>query len=154
MIIKLLIRYFDGVEDRLRSRLSHRSILYAVIGGTLTILFWRAVWHTADKIMMGESFLDMIRELKIVFEVGGLWGAVFYEPVTLVWTLILLLLTGLFVSIMIGDKIILSGIKHEKKVDEKTEEEIRKEETEIESVIGKINLISKDIEEIKSLLKK
>lgn len=154
MIIKWIIRYFDRVEDRLRARLSHKSILYAIIGGTLTILFWRAVWHTADKIMMGEGFSYMVKEAKFIFDIGGWGGIIFYEPITLIWTLFFLLLTGLFVSIMIGDKIILSGIKHEKRVDEKTEEEIGKEEIEIKDIVKKISIMSKDIEEIKNLLKK
>ncbi|MFA5934656.1 MAG: hypothetical protein WC827_02110 [Candidatus Paceibacterota bacterium] len=154
MIIKFIVRYFDRVEDRLRSRLSHRSILYAAIGGILTVLFWRAVWHTADKIMIGRDLSYMIKEAGRIFKVGGWFGVIFYEPVTLIWTLAFLLLTGLFVSIMIGDKIILSGIKHEKRVDEKTEDEIEKEESEIKDIFQKIGVMSKDIEEIKSLLKK
>lgn len=154
MIIKFIVRFFDRVEDRLRARLSHRSILYAAIGGTLTVLFWRAVWHTADKIMFGENFSSMIKEAKLIFKMAGWDGLIFYEPITLIWTLSLLLLTGLFVSIMIGDKIILSGIKNEKRTDEKTEEEIRKEETEIKIITKQMILMSKDIEEIKALLKK
>jgi hypothetical protein len=55
---------------------------------------------------------------------------------------------------MIGDRIILSGLKHEKKVDEKTEEEIREEEQQIVLLNKKVSEISKDIEEIKALLKK
>ena len=154
MIIKWVVKYFDGVEDRLRAKLSHRSILYAIIGGTLTILFWRAIWHTADKIMVGESFSYMAGESKRILESVGWGGFIFYEPVTLIWTFFLLLLTGLFVSIMIGDKIILSGIKHEKRVDQKTEEEIEAEEVEIKDLAKKIVVMSEDIEEIKNLLKK
>jgi hypothetical protein len=78
----------------------------------------------------------------------------FYEPNTIIWTAGLLLLTGLFVSTMIGDRIILSGLKHEKKVDEKTEEEIKQEEEQIALLNKKVSQISKDIEEIKTLLKK
>ncbi|MDD4804529.1 MAG: hypothetical protein PHN69_05075 [Candidatus Pacebacteria bacterium] len=154
MIIKTIFKYFDRVEDRLRARLSHRSILYAIIGGILTVLFWRAVWHTADKIMIGEGFSYMVEEIKIIFRLAGWSGVIFYEPITLIWTIFLLLLTGLFVSIMIGDKIILSGLRHEKRVDEKTEDEIKKEETEIKEIFQRINSISKDVDQIKNLLKK
>jgi hypothetical protein len=38
-----------------------------------------------------------------------------------------LLITGLFVSVLIGDKIILSGVANEKKIVEKTENEIVEE---------------------------
>ena len=136
--MKKIIHFFDKLEDKVRTRLSHRSIFYAFLGGTFTIIFWRGVWHTAD-----------ILEAK-----GGIWAYVFYEPNTIVWTLALLLLTGLFVSIMIGDRIILSGLKHEKKVEEKTEEEVKQEEKDIKSLRNQMVQISKDVEEIKTLLKK
>ena len=137
-MIKQIIHFFDKLEDKVRVRLSHRSIFYAFLGGTFTVIFWRGVWHTVD-----------ILEAK-----GGILGYIFYEPNTIVWTLALLLLTGLFVSIMIGDRIILSGLKHEKKIEEKTEEEIKQEELEIKNIRSQVSQISKDIEEIKTLLKK
>jgi hypothetical protein len=136
--MKKIIHFFDKLEDKVRTRLSHRSIFYAFLGGTFTIIFWRGIWHTAD-----------ILEAK-----GGIWAYIFYEPNTIVWTLALLLLTGLFVSIMIGDRIILSGLKHEKKVEEKTEEEVKQEEKDIKSLRNQMVQISKDVEEIKTLLKK
>jgi len=136
--MKKIIHFFDKLEDKVRTRLSHRSIFYAFLGGTFTIIFWRGVWHTAD-----------ILEAK-----GGIWAYIFYEPNTIVWTLALLLLTGLFVSIMIGDRIILSGLKHEKKIEEKTEEEVKQEEKDIKSLRNQMTQISRDVEEIKTLLKK
>lgn len=154
MITKIIVRFFDKIEDKVRARLSHRSIIYALIGGALTVLFWRAIWHTADKIMLGKGFFYMFNEAKFLLKTRGIWSVVFYEPITLIWTLSLLLLTGLFVSIMIGDKIIISGIKNEKRVDEKTESEIKKEEGEIKNLVKKVNSISSDVEEIKLLLKK
>jgi len=153
-MIRFIIRYFDKLEDKVRSRLSHRSILYALIGGSLTVMFWRAIWHTSDKIMYGENFSDMFNEASIILKTNGFWSFFFYEPITLIWTIIFLLITGLFVSIMIGDRIILSGIKHEKRVDEKTEEEIKKEEEEIKNIMQKISTIAGDLKEVKELLKK
>jgi len=137
-MIKKITYFFDKLEDKVRAKLSHRSIFYAFLGGTFTIIFWRGIWHTAD----------------ILQAKGGIWAYIFYEPNTVVWALVLLLLTGLFVSIMIGDRIILSGLKHEKKVEEKTEEEVEHEETEIKLLRNQMTQISKDIEEIKDLLKK
>jgi len=136
MVVKAIVRYFDRLEDRVRARLSHRSILYAVIGGTGTVIFWRGIWHTSD-ILMAK---------------GGFWGWFFYEPITLIWSSILLLATGLFVSNFIGERIIISGLKQEKKESDKTEDEVSKEEDEIKNVRTKINQISKDIEEIKNVI--
>jgi len=132
-MFKAIVSFFDKLEDRVRIRLSHRSIVYAFIGGLSTVLFWRGVWHSAD----------------ILMEKGGFLGWFFYEPVTVVWTSIILLMTGLFVSNFIGERIIISGLKKEKKVTDKTEIEVDKEEDEIRAVRNKIDQISKDIEVLK-----
>jgi len=131
---KTLVNYFDKLEDKVRMKLSHRSIAYAFIGGLGTVVFWRGVWHTSD-ILMGK---------------GGFLGWFFYEPTTIVWSSIILSMTGLLVSVFIGERIIISGLKNEKKVSDKTEIEIGKEEDEIKSMRAKITQMSKDIEEIKN----
>jgi hypothetical protein len=137
-MLESIVNYFDKLEDKVRMRLSHRSILYAFIGGMGTVIFWRGIWHTAD-ILMAK---------------GGFWSWFFYEPITLIWTSITLLMTGLFVSNFIGERIIISGIKREKKVTDKTEAEVDKEEDEIREMRAKINQISKDVEEIKNIITK
>ncbi len=43
-------------------------------------------------------------------------------------------ISGLFVSFFIGDTILISGIKREKKVIEKTEEEVRQETNTIKNI--------------------
>jgi hypothetical protein len=148
--MKRIFRFFDKLEDRVRVRLSHRSIFYALIGGSLVVLFWRGIWHTGDILMERGAEMYVYEGSKF----GKFLYYFFYEPNTIIWTAGLLLLTGLFVSTMIGDRIILSGLKHEKKVDEKTEEEIKQEEEQIALLNKKVSQISKDIEEIKTLLKK
>lgn len=137
-MFKGVVNYFDRLEDRVRMRLSHRSIVYAFIGGMGTILLWRGIWHSAD----------------ILMEKGGFLGWFFYEPITIVWSAIILLMTGLLVSNLIGERVIISGLKKEKKVTDKTESEVDKEEDEIKNVRMKISQISKDLEEIKSYVSK
>jgi hypothetical protein len=137
-MLKPVIKFFDKLEDRVRVRLSHRSIIYAFIGGVSTVMFWRGIWHTGD----------------ILMSLGGVWGWIFYEPITIVWTSILLLMTGLFVSNFIGERIVISGLKKEKKVTDKTEEEVQKEENKITALNTKINEIVKDLSDIKDELAK
>ena len=137
-MIRKITRFFDLLEDKVRARLSHRSIFYGFIGGLSLVLFWRGVWHSAD----------------ILMDKGGFFGWMFYEPITIAWTSVVLLLTGLFVSLTIGDRIILSGIKHEKKVEEKTEDEIKNEENEIQKLTKQIESLHREIVEVKNLLKK
>lgn len=134
-MFKSIVTFFDKLEDKVRIKLSHRSIVYALIGGMGTVIFWRGIWHTAD-ILMAK---------------GGFLGWFFYEPITIIWASSILLMTGLFVSNFIGERIIISGLKNEKKVTDKTEIEVGKEEDEIRTMRAKINQISKDIEEIKNL---
>jgi len=97
-----IINFFDKLEDKVRSKLSHYPIIYALIGGVGIVLFWRGVWYVADDMSLGS------------------WASI-------IISIILLLMTGLFVSFFIGHYIIFSGLKQEKKIEEKEEDEIRAE---------------------------
>ena len=103
-------RFFDKLEDRVRLALSRRPIVYTFIGGVGVVLFWRGVWLTADMV----PFLT--------------------GPVSILVSVAILLLTGLFVSFFIGDEIIIKGLREEKKISEKTEAEIKEEEATIRSL--------------------
>ena len=35
---------FDRMEDKLRRHLASHPVIYALIGGVATVLFWRGVW--------------------------------------------------------------------------------------------------------------
>ncbi|PIY59737.1 hypothetical protein COY96_00190 [Candidatus Wolfebacteria bacterium CG_4_10_14_0_8_um_filter_37_11] len=97
-----IINFFDKLEDKVRSKLSHYPIIYALIGGVGIVLFWRGVWYIADDMSLGS------------------WASI-------IISIILLLMTGLFVSFFISHYIIFSGLKQEKKIEEKEEDEIRAE---------------------------
>ena len=71
-------------------------------------------------------------------------------PVSIFVSVVLLLLTGLFVYFFIGDKVIISGLKQEKKMIEKTEEEIKMEKDSLKEIQLQIEHIDKDLEELKS----
>src|SRR3989338_9342951 len=104
-----IVKFFDRLEDKIRSRLSHQPIIYALIGGVGAVLFWRGVWHTTDYFFLGSD---------------PWWDG----PVSLFLSTIILLIVGLFVSEFIGDSLILSGLKKDKKLVEKTEMEVETEE--------------------------
>jgi hypothetical protein len=87
-------------------------------------------------------------------EKGGVWGVIFYEPITIVWTLIVMLLTGLFVSFFIGEGIVISGLKHDKKVFEKTAAEVVEEEGEIFGAIEHIEIIEKELAKLSAKISK
>ncbi len=131
-------KFFDKLEDRTREHLSRVPIVYAVIGGVAIVLFWRGVRGLADSLEFP----------------GGFWAFIFNPFVSLILSIILLLGTGLFVSFFIGDRIILSGLKLEKKVEEKTESEVREEEAMLQTLHSKIDRLSKAFEELKATIKK
>lgn len=128
--------FFDKLEDKIRAHLSRYPILYTFIGGTAIVLFWRGVWHTAD----------------ILEEQGGILGWLFYEPRNLVIVVIILLATGLFVSYFIGDTILISGLRQEKKLHEKTEKDIKEEETTLNDIKKAVRELKTDINEIKNVV--
>ena len=128
-----IIKFFDRLEDRIRGFFSHTPIVYAFIGSIFMILFWRGVWHTGD----------------ILQAKGGVLGFLFYEPVSVIWTAIIMLLIGLFVSFFIGEHILLSGLRQEKKLAEKTEKEIEQEESQINRIENKIERIENEILSLK-----
>ncbi|MBI2476254.1 MAG: hypothetical protein HYV67_03350 [Candidatus Taylorbacteria bacterium] len=133
-----IIKFFDKLEDRTREHLSRVPIIYAVIGGIAIVLFWRGIWDLAD----------------VLAGLGGLWAFVFHPFVSLFLSAIVLLVGGLFVSFFIGDRIIMSGLKHEKKVEEKTEAEVREEEAMLAALHVKLDHLTQEVEALKSLLKK
>lgn len=122
--MRYIFKFFDKLEDRIRSFLSHYPIIYAIIGGVAIVIFWRAVWQVADE-----------------FQISAGWS--------LLASVIVMMATGLFVSFFIGDRILLSGIKHEKKVTEKTEEEIEQEETILVNISRRLERMEKVVEQIK-----
>jgi uncharacterized membrane protein (DUF106 family) len=130
--IKLIVRFFDKLEDFAREHLSRHPIPYAIIGGVVHVLFWRSVWESAD----------------VLYHLGGVWQILFYPPLQILITAAILMLTGLMVSSFIGDRIILSGLKHEKKVFEKTEEEVEKEESELKVVLHRLTQIENKLDSI------
>lgn len=123
-IFDRIFHFFDKLEDRVRGFLSRKPTLYAIIAGFAIVLFWRGVWHTAD-----------------LFPV--LTG-----PVSIIVSIIILMVTGLFVSFFVGDIIILSGIKKEKKVVDKTEEELLKEANEITKIKETLGRIEEELTHI------
>ena len=128
-MIEKIVRFFDKLEDKIRTRLSKKPILYALVGSIGIILLWRGIWVMADEIGMSG----------IISTIVGL---------------IILLSIGLFVSFFVGDRIIISGIKAEKRIDEKTEEEIRIEESTLSEIHKDVEEIKKEIDDIEKNGKK
>ena len=122
-MFKKTTRYLDKLEDRVRSFLSKTPIIYALIGGIGIVLFWRGVWGLSED--LGLSNLGAI-----------------------IISLVILLSTGLFVSFFIGDRFIIASLKGEKKIIEKTKDEIIAEESEIRQISRKLDILEQKIDEL------
>lgn len=123
MIIKKIKRFSDKLEDRVRGKLSHYPIIYALIGGIGVIIFWRGIWHFADNINVSSVASIII-------------GA------------IILLLTGLFIPSFLGNRFIISGLIGEKRLAEQEEGEIETEESQIKNLQNTLNRVEKKLEEL------
>jgi hypothetical protein len=122
-MLKNIIRFFNKLENKVKGKLSHYPILYALIGGIGVVLFWRGVWHIADDVSMG-SVISLI--------IGS----------------IMLLISGIFVSTFVGNKIIISGLVGEKKLEEKEEQELQTEEMQLRSLQSTLNKLEKKLDHI------
>ena len=131
-----ILTFFDKFEDHVRAHLSKYPIVYTFIGGIAIVLFWRGVWHTADMLQSR----------------GGILGFIFYEPVNMLIVIIILLATGLFVSYFIGDTILISGLKQQKKSTERTTKDIEEEENRLNELRTTIKEIKKEVDEIKQVV--
>jgi len=122
--MKSIIKFFDDLEDRVRARLSRHPVIYALISGFGIVLFFRGVWMIAD-------------EMKMPWEVS------------FIISILLMLITGSFVFHFVSDQLIVTGLKREKKIIERTEEEVREETGTLKSMKAQLDRIEKRLKELK-----
>ena len=89
--MKRLIKFFDRLEDKIRQNLSRVPVIYNIVGGIAIVGFWRGVWMVFDTIPI----------------FNGQYGPI----INIVFSTVIMLGTGFFVSFFVGDRIILSGLK-------------------------------------------
>ncbi len=126
---KKLFSFFDKLEDKTRAKLSLHPLVYALFGSIGVILFWRGLWHLADDVNLSSITSTII-------------GAV------------ILLVTGVFVSSFIGNRLIISGLSGDKKLAEKTKGEIETEEEQIAKIQKTLNKVEEEIHHLESEIKK
>lgn len=129
MLIKNIVKFFDKLEDKVRGALSHYPIIYGFLGGVGVVLFWRGVWHTSDELNLGS--IESI-----------ILGSV------------ILLITGVFVSTFIGNKVIISGLLGGKKLSEKEEAEIKEEARDIENIQESLEKVEEKISKLEKDMEK
>ncbi len=133
----------DKLEDKVRGWCSHRPITYAFIGGFGVVVFWRGAWNTVDFLM--SHF----------FGSGGGETLLWWDgPLSLAVGSAITLATGLFVSNFIGNEIIISGLRGQKKLVEKTEAEIISEVETIEEIHTDVHAMAKQVQHIEKTVAK
>lgn len=125
--MKAIFKFFDVLEDKVRAWLSKRPILYGVVASIGAVLYFRALWDFAD-----------------MLHIGVLFGFVL--------SFVVLLITGSFVAHFVSNEVILSGLKKEKKLIEKTEGEVASEAVTLAHIKDELKIIQKEMAEIKQKL--
>ncbi len=136
-----MLPLFTKIEARIRRWFSHRPIFYGFSAGVGIVLFWRGVWHTMDMIMMHVANWRYGSSTDLS---GYLWWD---GPLSLLLGFLILLFTGVYVSSLIGNEVILSGLRGEKQLTEMTERELKTE-------AGAIAKLQKTLNEIQDHINK
>ena len=137
-----IYKFFDKLEDKVRGFLSHYPIGYGFIAGTGIILFGRGIWHSVDT--MHQLIFQYSTSATIDAALTPWWDG----PFSLVVGTCLLLISGTFVSSFIGNEIIMTGLRGEKKLTEKTETELRTEVGAIADIKAKLDTVLKRLDDL------
>lgn len=132
--MRRILHFFDKAEDRIRQWLSRRPILYAFIAGVGVVIFWRGVWHLNDFLVALYS-----RRIPMDFGIDAVGLPWWDGPLSILIGGLILLLTGPFVSSFIGNEVIISGMRGEKKLAEKTELEVKTEMEKLNELEDKLD---------------
>ena len=115
--------FFDRLENRIRGFFSHYPIIYAFIAGVGIVSFWRGVWETSDLIGIPA-------------------------PASLLFGFLLLIAIGVLVTEFLGNRLIITGLRGEKKLEEKTLQEIEEEENTLLNLRKKIDNIENMLQKL------
>jgi hypothetical protein len=137
----------NRIKDRIRRLLSHYPKLYALIVGAGIVLFWRGVWHSVDQLHTVITNYQNFSSLDI--GMSPWWDG----PLSLIVGYLILATSGAFVSSFIGNEQILSGLRGEKRLNEKTEREVKSEIHAIADIRDQLTLLTANIEELEKRFK-
>jgi energy-coupling factor transporter transmembrane protein EcfT len=134
--------FMKDFSNSIRHWLSHRPLLYGFIAGTGLVIFWRGIWHSMDfLVVLFTHWQNGFAEMNLS---QMLWWD---GPLSILIGSVILLFSGVFVSSFIGNEVILSGLRGEKKLTERTENELRTE-------AGAIARIEESLNKLKSITHK
>ena len=116
---------------------------YALIVGVGIVLFWRGIWHGTDEV------LNYVVQDRIITSIDYLSQSVWWDaPLSLFLGIVILYFTGAFISSFIGNELILSGLRGEKRLNEKTEEQVENEVRAISDIKESLKSVERTIEQL------
>ncbi len=135
--------WVSKLEQKITVFLSHRPRFYALTVGVGIILFWRGVWHSADHL---HSFYFSFYENYVTTDSFSTpwWDG----PLSLITGGLILYFTGALISSFIGNELILSGLRGEKRLSEKTEGEVKNEVRAISDIKDELKSITSALEDL------
>ncbi len=122
--------------------MSHRPKLYALVVGLGVVFFWRGVWLGTDFIF--TYFGSFQNGASINYTSSIWWDA----PLSILIGIIILYFTGAFVSSFIGNELILSGLRGEKRLNQKTETEVKTEAQTIDDIKKELDNVRREVEQL------
>jgi hypothetical protein len=138
----------NKTEERIKIYLSHHPVLYALFVGIGVVLFWRGVWHTTDLVHTYFGIFQNSSSVSLPF--SSWWDG----PLSFVVGIIILFFTGAFTSSFIGNELILSGLRQEKKLSQKTEIEVESEEKYVSDIKEELNTMADKINQLEKKIHK
>jgi hypothetical protein len=127
------------LELKTQNYLSHYPRFYALVVGIGIVLFWRGVWHSADNIHTAITYFTSSSSMALPF--APWWDG----PLSFVIGGTILYMTGAFTSSFIGNELILSGLRGEKRLNERTESDLKEEVMAIGDINNELVIISRKL---------
>ena len=140
--MKKIRDFSEKIEEKIRIYLSHRPKLYALIVGIGIVIFWRGVWHTTDFV---HSLISYFQGNLTTDSLSGTWWD---GPLSFIVGILILFISGAFTSSFIGNELILSGLRGEKRLSQKTETEIKGEEEFISDIKEELETMTEKVEQL------
>lgn len=131
---------FKKIERKIEHYLSHYPKMYALIVGVGIVLFWRGVWHSADYL---HEFFTYFHSASSISLIDGQWWD---GPLSFVIGSLILYFTGAFTSSFIGNELILSGLRGERRLEERTGAEVKSEIIAIADIKDELIQVSKKLD--------
>ncbi len=131
-------KIFEKIENPIRYYLSHHPFLYGIIVSIGVVLIWRGIWHTADALVTIYVQSESLINLSDILWWDG--------PLSFIIGFVILLFSGVFVSSFIGNEILISGLRKEKVLAEKTEDEIEQEFASLKEIKQILNRLERQVD--------